>query len=223
MNTPDTPTLTSNRGKMQQLVIARVLRIPRTMISRREFPALVCSKPTKLLLFALIPFISIGSLCISRNSPTVCSNYRLKVFFKILGNEIVKNLRRIDLARATGCNLETIRYYEKIGLMPNPPRSTKGYRMYDGDHVSRLAFIMRARELGFALGEVRSLLGLVDGGVLTCAEVKSVAQNHLKNISGKMADLRKIELSLSETISRCSGNETPECAVIDALSANWTT
>jgi MerR family transcriptional regulator, mercuric resistance operon regulatory protein len=129
----------------------------------------------------------------------------------------VSGLRRVDLARATGCNLETIRYYEKIGVMPSPPRSTNGYRVYDGRHVSRLGFVMRARDLGFTLEEVRSLLTLVDQGAQTCAEVQLMAQEHLGNVRSKIDDLQRIEAVLSETVAKCSGADVPECAVIDAL------
>jgi len=129
----------------------------------------------------------------------------------------VNGLRRVDLARATGCNLETIRYYEKIGVMPAPPRSANGYRVYDGRHVSRLGFIMRARDLGFKLEEVRSLLSLVDQGAQTCAEVQQMAQEHLGNVRSKISDLQRIETVLSETVAKCSGADVPECAVIDAL------
>jgi MerR family transcriptional regulator, mercuric resistance operon regulatory protein len=130
----------------------------------------------------------------------------------------MKNLRRSDLARATGCNLETIRYYENIGVMPDPPRTAKGHRSYDETHVARLGFVMRARDLGFALEEVKSLLMLVDGGAQTCAEVQILAQEHLKNVRIKIADLKRIEGVLSGTIAQCSGEAVPECAVIDALS-----
>jgi len=131
----------------------------------------------------------------------------------------VSGLRRIDLARATGCNLETIRYYEKVGVMPDPPRTIKGYRVYDATHVSRLGFVMRARDLGFTLEEVRSLLDLVDGGVQTCAGVQVVATKHLENIRAKIGDLQRIEHALSETVTKCSGEDVPNCAVVDALSA----
>ncbi len=87
------------------------------------------------------------------------------------GNTVVRHLRRSDLARETGCNLETIRYYETVGVMPEPPRTAKNYRSYDAGHVQRLKFIIRARDLGFSLSEVRGLLALVDGGIQTCAEV----------------------------------------------------
>lgn len=121
------------------------------------------------------------------------------------------------MARATGCNLETIRYYEKIGIMPDPPRSTKGYRSYDDAHVRRLKFVMRSRDLGFSLEEVRGLLGLVDEQSRTCAEVQIIAEDHLTDVRAKIADLQRIEHVLSDTVARCTGDAVPECAVIDAL------
>jgi len=133
------------------------------------------------------------------------------------GNKSVNGLRRIDLARATGCNLETIRYYENVGVMPDPPRTAKNYRTYDSTHVSRLKFILRARDLGFALSEVRGLLALVDGGMQTCGEVKTMASLHLDNVRAKITDLSRIEQVLSETVAKCSGDNVPQCAVIDAL------
>ncbi len=136
------------------------------------------------------------------------------------GNKAVNALRRVDLSRKTGCNLETIRYYEKIGVMPEPPRSANGYRCYDTRHVLRLNFVMRARKLGFSLNEVRDLLALVDRGIQTCAEVESVAARHLEHVRSRIDDLRRIEHELSRTVARCSGKQVPDCAVIDALSAS---
>ena len=121
------------------------------------------------------------------------------------------------MARATGCNLETIRYYEKIGIMPDPPRSTKGYRSYDNAHVKRLKFVMRSRDLGFSIEEVRGLLGLVDDRSRTCAEVQIIAEDHRTDVQAKIADLQRIERVLSDTVARCTGDAAPECAVIDAL------
>ena len=129
----------------------------------------------------------------------------------------VKPLRRVDLARATGCNLETIRYYETVGIMPDPPRSAKGYRSYDETHVRRLKFVMRSRDLDFSLEEIRELMGLVDNRTQTCAEVQAVAESHLKDVQAKIADLARIERVLSETVARCTGDAAPDCAVIDAL------
>jgi MerR family mercuric resistance operon transcriptional regulator len=128
-----------------------------------------------------------------------------------------KGLQRAELARRTGCNLETIRYYEKIGMMPDPPRTAAGYRVYDGGHVSRLRFVLRARELGFTIEEIRGLLALVDGGNQTCADVKERTERHLADVRAKIADLKRIEQVLSATAARCSGDNVPECAVLEAL------
>lgn len=129
----------------------------------------------------------------------------------------VKVIRRSDLSRMTGCNLETIRYYENIGVMPEPPRTSKNYRAYDESHVGRLRFIMRSRELGFTLEEVRDLLALVDGGAQTCGEVQGLANTHLASVRAKIADLRRIERVLSTTVAQCTGDDVPDCPVIDAL------
>ena len=134
-------------------------------------------------------------------------------------HEIAMSLTRGGLARATGCNLETIRYYEKIGMMPDPPRTTAGYRIYDGVHASRLRFILRARELGFAIEDIKGLLVLMDGGTQTCAEVKTRTNQHLVDVRAKIADLRRIEKVLQETASRCSGEKVPDCPILTALSS----
>src|SRR5258708_3286277 len=129
----------------------------------------------------------------------------------------VNGLHRGELARKTGCNLETIRYYEKIGMMPDPSRTAAGYRVYDQGHVSRLRFILRARELGFSIEEVRGLLTLVDRGTQTCAEVKERTENHLADVRAKIRDLKRIEHILAATAAQCSGDQVPECPVLDAL------
>ncbi|WP_157018066.1 MerR family transcriptional regulator [Mesorhizobium xinjiangense] len=130
-----------------------------------------------------------------------------------------KRLQRAELARRTGCNLETIRYYEKIGMMPDPPRTASGYRIYDDSHVSRLRFILRARELGFSIEQVRGLLDLVDGGRQTCAEVKERTERHLCDVRAKIADLKRIEKVLATTAAQCSGEDVPECPVLEALAS----
>lgn len=128
-----------------------------------------------------------------------------------------KGLQRAALARRTGCNLETIRYYEKIGMLPDPPRTAAGYRVYQDDHVARLRFVLRARELGFSIEEIRGLLDLVDRGNQTCAEVKERTERHLTDVRSKIADLKRMEKVLAEAAEKCSGEDVPECPVLEAL------
>ncbi len=121
------------------------------------------------------------------------------------------------LAQGTGTNIETIRYYEKIGLIPPPRRSESGYRLYGDAARRRLRFILRGRELGFNTKELRSLLSLVDGGDYTCGEVHEMAVAHLENVLRKIEDLRRLEQTLADICAQCEGGATPECPVIDAL------
>ena len=122
-----------------------------------------------------------------------------------------------QLSDQTGCKIETIRYYERIGLLPAPARSEGGYRLYDDNHRRRLSFIRRSRELGFTIDEIRGLLNLVDGGNYTCGDVKAITMEHVENIRHKIADLKKLEKTLSVIASQCAGDATPECPIIDAL------
>ncbi|MFU8813845.1 MAG: MerR family transcriptional regulator [Pseudomonadales bacterium] len=128
-------------------------------------------------------------------------------------------LKRAELANRSGCNIETIRYYEKIGMLPDPPRTASGYRLYDQHHLARLRFILRARELGFPIEDIRGLLDLVDGGTQTCAEVKARTERHLADVRTRIADLRRIERVLAQTAKRCSGDEVPDCPVLEALAS----
>jgi MerR family mercuric resistance operon transcriptional regulator len=121
------------------------------------------------------------------------------------------------LSKRTGCKIETIRYYERIGLLPSPLRTEGGYRLYDEVQVKRLTFIRRSRELGFTLQEVRELLGLVDGEHYSCDEVQARTLDHLADIKQKMADLRKLERVLKNMVAQCTGGKLPECPIIDAL------
>jgi MerR family mercuric resistance operon transcriptional regulator len=123
------------------------------------------------------------------------------------------------LSAHTGVNIETIRYYERIGVMPAPPRTEGRQRVYDEDHVKRLTFIRRSRELGFTLDRVRDLLGLERGHGLTCAEVKAMTVEHVADIRRKVRDLKRLERVLDELAARCHGKEMPECPILDALSA----
>lgn len=134
-------------------------------------------------------------------------------------HEAATTFTRGQLAQKTGCNHETIRYYEKIGMMPDPPRTAAGYRIYARAHARRLQFILRARELGFSIDDIKGLLALVDGGTQTCAEVKERTERHLADIREKIADLRRIEDILATTAARCSGTDVPECPILEALAS----
>ena len=113
----------------------------------------------------------------------------------------MKGIQRAELARRTGCNLETVRYYEKVGLLPEPPRTASGYRSYNSTHERRLRFVLRARELGFSLDEIRELLRLVDERDRPCAEARDVAAVHLADVRAKIADLRRMERVLEDVVA----------------------
>lgn len=122
-----------------------------------------------------------------------------------------------ELSRKTGVHIETIRYYERIGFVPPPPRGADGRRTFDAEDVKRLCFIKRSRDMGFSQDEVRALLRLADGGEKSCSEVSVIAQAHLKDIRAKISDLKKLEKVLAETVSRCMGSDAPVCPVLEAL------
>lgn len=121
------------------------------------------------------------------------------------------------LARQSGVNIETIRFYERIGVMPTPERSLGGYRLYGLEHLKRLTFIRRGRELGFSLDELRQLLRLVDGHAYTCGQVRTLMLEHVADIRRKITDLRRLERVMKAVSSRCTGEEAPDCPIIDAL------
>ena len=122
-----------------------------------------------------------------------------------------------SLSERTGVNIETIRYYERIGLLPAPARSEGRHRLYDESHGQRLVFIRRSRELGFSLNEVRELLGLTAGRKLTCHAVKDLAEQHVLDIRRKVRDLKRLERVLNDLASRCHGKDVPDCPILDAL------
>src|SRR5579864_2180750 len=123
-----------------------------------------------------------------------------------------------ELSRRTGCNIETIRYYERIGLMPAPPRRGR-YRSYGAEDVARLGFVRRARELGFTLSDVRALLGLAAGGEATCDEVRELAAAHLRDVRARLSDLRRMERVLADSVRACDAGETTECPLVETLYA----
>ena len=122
-----------------------------------------------------------------------------------------------QLSKLTNVNIETIRYYEKIGMLPPPPRTEGGRRVYGRLQTRMLAFIRRARELGFSLDEIRALLRLGGPEKATCGEVKTIATRHLEDIRAKLSDLKKLERLLSKTVARCTGRAVPDCPVLEIL------
>ena len=122
-----------------------------------------------------------------------------------------------QLAKATGTAVETVRYYEKIGLLPKVARTSGNYRSYGGAEVARLSFIRRARALGFGVERVRALLDLSDEGDRPCAEVDSIARQNLGEVEAKIADLESLRSELSHLIGQCEQGTIANCRIIDAL------
>jgi len=126
---------------------------------------------------------------------------------------------RGQLAQSTGVKGETIRYYENCGLLAPPGRSAGGHRRYTEDHVVRLKFIRRARELGFSLSEITGLISLADAGDRNCDEVRETTTTHLTDVREKIRDLRKMERTLKELVRQCDDNSSPGCPIIAVLSS----
>jgi DNA-binding transcriptional MerR regulator len=124
-----------------------------------------------------------------------------------------------DLSKEAGVKVVSIRSYEQINLMPAPPRTAGNYRAYKLEHLRRLQFIRRCRDLGFTLDQVGVLLRLSTGAWQKCSEVNRITTNHLKKIEQKVADLRKLAAELRRINDRCPGNVLmADCRILDALS-----
>ena len=122
-----------------------------------------------------------------------------------------------DLARLTSTRVETIRFYEKEGLIPPPGRTGSNYRVYEMSHLNRLSFIRRSRDLGFTLDQVRKLLALADDRSAPCAEVDAIAAEHIAEIDKKVKDLMALRDQLALKFSDCDGASIAACRIIDAL------
>jgi Cu(I)-responsive transcriptional regulator len=121
------------------------------------------------------------------------------------------------LGKAARVNIETIRYYERIGLMPPPSRTRAGYRTYDEHHVERLEFIRHSRELGFSLDAIRELLALSDNPDRSCADADRIARLHLRDVEARIASLGALRSELTRMIRNCSHNRIADCRVISVL------
>jgi Cu(I)-responsive transcriptional regulator len=122
-----------------------------------------------------------------------------------------------SLARKTGTKVQTIRYYEQIGLMPEPGRTEGGQRRYGDDDLDRLAFIRHARQLGFSLEAIRELLDLSDHPHRPCLEADAIARRQLKQVEQRLARLEALRTELKRMVRECSGGQTADCRVLEVL------
>lgn len=131
----------------------------------------------------------------------------------------MEHLKTGELAKRAGVNVETLRFYERKGLLPVPPRRESGYREYPEESVRRIRFIKRAQELGFSLGEIQDLLALRVQRGTTCAEVKERAELKIQDVRQKIADLKAIERALNKLAATCSGRGpiTGGCPILENL------
>jgi Cu(I)-responsive transcriptional regulator len=122
-----------------------------------------------------------------------------------------------QLAKRTGCKVQTVRYYEQIGLMPEPLRTEGNQRRYGAQHLERLAFIRHSRELGFALEAIRELLDLADDPDRSCEAADGIAQRQLQQVESRIARLQSLKRELKRMIVQCRGGKIAECRVIEVL------
>lgn len=123
-----------------------------------------------------------------------------------------------EMARTGNCKVQTVRYYEEIGLLPTPRRNAGNQRVYSREHYNRLRFIRHGRELGFSLDQIRQLLALYDEPTHSCEEVDHIAQEHLRDVESKIQRLLSLKQELERMVSECAGNRVADCRVIEILS-----
>lgn len=121
-----------------------------------------------------------------------------------------------EVADRSGLPAKTIRYYEEIGLV-KPPRDTNGYRAFRESDLHKLAFLGRARMLGFPIGDCRTLLHLYEDRERTSAEVKTIARHHLAEIDERLRQLHEMRATLAELVACCAGDERPDCPILASL------
>lgn len=126
-----------------------------------------------------------------------------------------------DLSRATGCPIETIRYYEKVSLLNTPPRTGGGHRLYNESHQKRLGFILKARGLGFNVEKTRELLSLAENNERSCSEALQLVETNIATVNQKLAELQAIKESLWVMAKSCQcccpSAKAPDCTIVDAL------
>ena len=122
-----------------------------------------------------------------------------------------------ELARAAGIKPVTVRYYEQIGLLPPPPRTEGNYRNYSVEHVRRLIFTRRARDLGFSIDQIRALLDLAEDRQRSCAAVDTIAREHLAEVVRKLTDLAALRRELEALIGQCQHGTIADCRILEAF------
>jgi Cu(I)-responsive transcriptional regulator len=122
-----------------------------------------------------------------------------------------------DLARQTGTKVNTIRFYEDIGLLPRPMRTASGRRTYNASDVRRLSFIRHGRSLGFSVEEIRSLLALSDQPERDCGEAAAIARQHLRDVEERIVRLQTLHSALVDVAASCDGGRAADCRVIEAI------
>lgn len=122
-----------------------------------------------------------------------------------------------ELARTARMTPRAIRHYERLGLIQVPVRTDANYRLFDSDSVERARFIAKCRSLGFSIAEIADLLRAMDDPDHTCAQVAELTQAHLDLVDAKLQTLVEMHRTLAKTLSRCTGKDVPECAVLDFL------
>lgn len=138
-------------------------------------------------------------------------------------NAKTKSLTISRLAREVGVNLETVRYYERLGLLPRPPRSSSGYRLFPAEATRRLRFIRRAQELGFSLGEIRALLSLRVAPTARSADVRNRAESKIADIEAKIRSLESMKKTLRNLTKTCTGcGPIRDCPILESLDAEET-
>lgn len=131
---------------------------------------------------------------------------------------MIRHLTIGRLAAETGVNVETIRYYEKAGLIAPPARTEGNYRSYRPDDVARLRFVRRTRDLGFTLEQVRALLSIAGQRERDCGTVDVIASEHLAEVDRKIADLTALRRELADAVASCAGGTVAECRILEAFS-----
>lgn len=123
-----------------------------------------------------------------------------------------------ELASQAGVNVQTVRYYERRGILPEPARTASGYRQYDGEALARVRFIRRAQELGFSLGEIEELLGLRVDDRCSCSTVEAATRAKLADVRRKIRELKRMERVLEKLAASCAAGEpTSECPILGTL------